>query len=65
MFALMQDPTAASRMAHLHVQDRLAAADRHRLARSARTTREQPPLEPTSTRRPRPRAHLGLRLSFR
>jgi hypothetical protein len=61
----MQDPTVASRMAHLHVQDRLAAADRHRLARSARTTREQPSPEPSPTRRPRSGAHLGLRLSFR
>jgi hypothetical protein len=62
----MQDPTVASRMAHLHVQDRLDAADRHRLARSARTTREQPSPEPKPTRRrPRSRAHLGLRLSFR
>ena len=65
MFTLVQDPAVASRMAHLHVQERLEAAALHRLARSARTKHEQPSLKLTPTRRPRARALLALRPSFR
>jgi hypothetical protein len=65
MFTVMQDPAVASRLAHHYMQERLEAAARHRLARSARTTHEQPSPEPTPTRRPRARALLALRLSFR
>ena len=64
MFTVMQDPVVASRLAHDLMQERLEAAARHRLARSARTTREQPAPQPP-TRRTRARALLALRLSFR
>jgi hypothetical protein len=66
MFTVMQDPAVASILAHHYTQERLEVAARHRLARSARTTREQQPApEPTATRRPRARAFRALRLSFR
>ena len=65
MFTVMQDPAVASRLAHLHVQERLEGAALHRLVRSARTTHEPLPAEPTPTRRPRARAFLAMRLSFR
>jgi anti-sigma factor RsiW len=65
MFTLMQDPAVASRLAHLHVQERLEAAALHRLVRGARTTREQPSPEPTPMRRTRRWVPLALRLSFR
>jgi len=65
MFTLMQDPAVASRLAHYHVQERLEAAARSRLVRSAQATSEQPSPEPTEARRPRARALLALRLAFR
>ena len=65
MFTVMQDPVVASRLAHDLMQERLEAAARRRLARSARTARVQPAPEPTPTRRRRARALLALRLSFR
>jgi hypothetical protein len=65
MFTVMQDPAVASRLAHLHVQDRFDAAARHRLARIARTKVDRPSLEPTPIRRPGARRLPALRPSFR